>query len=121
MCWRQATVDIHSEVLWRPSEFVDLYDLENLFIFYNIQDTLYVRYMKAHRASQGLGQLTPSYTDKDPLTKKSYWYTRPESHKNTRLDIPADWKEIFASKQITCGAYITTYLQNLVLISTYIS
>lgn len=103
-------VSLLTSMIWRTYLF-----------FYNIQDTLYVRYMKAHRASQGLGQLTPSYTDKDPLTKKSYWYTRPESHKNTRLDIPADWKEIFASKQITCGAYITTYLQNLVLISTYIS
>ncbi|GBE81572.1 hypothetical protein SCP_0313010 [Sparassis crispa] len=42
---------------------------------------------------------------RDPKTKKTYWYTRPESYKTTRLEVPPTWKQDFASKQITCVQY----------------
>lgn len=41
-------------------------------------------------------------TDKDPKTKKNWWYTCGQTHK-TRLEVPDDWKLDFASKQLTCG------------------
>ena len=43
--------------------------------------------------------------DRDVKTKKTYWYTRSEAQKSSRLDIPAVWKKQFADKQITCGEY----------------
>jgi len=42
---------------------------------------------------------------RDVKTKKTYWYTRSEAQKNSRLDIPAYWKKEFADKQITCVEY----------------
>ncbi|OSX66594.1 hypothetical protein POSPLADRAFT_1038667 [Postia placenta MAD-698-R-SB12] len=42
---------------------------------------------------------------RDPVTKKTYWYSRAESHKASRLEVPPVWKNDFASKQITCVEY----------------
>ncbi|KZT04641.1 uncharacterized protein LAESUDRAFT_657375 [Laetiporus sulphureus 93-53] len=42
---------------------------------------------------------------KDPITKKSWWYTRAESQKGSRFEVPEQWKRDFASKQITCVEY----------------
>jgi len=42
---------------------------------------------------------------KDPVTKKHYWYSRAESKKQSRLEVPEQWKRDFASKQITCVEY----------------
>ncbi|EPS97578.1 hypothetical protein FOMPIDRAFT_99127 [Fomitopsis schrenkii] len=42
---------------------------------------------------------------KDPKTKKNWWYTRGQTHKSTRLEVPEDWKRDFASKQLTCVQY----------------
>ncbi|KZT68263.1 hypothetical protein DAEQUDRAFT_728072 [Daedalea quercina L-15889] len=42
---------------------------------------------------------------KDPITKKSWWYTRAQSHKSSRLEVPEEWKLDFASKQLTCVQY----------------
>ena len=48
--------------------------------------------------------------DKDPKTKKSWWYTRGQTHKTTRLEVPEEWKRDFASKQLTCGECLATVL-----------
>ncbi|KAH9830711.1 uncharacterized protein C8Q71DRAFT_883466 [Rhodofomes roseus] len=42
---------------------------------------------------------------KDPITKKNWYYTRAQSHKSSRLEVPEDWKRDFASKQLTCVQY----------------
>ncbi|PCH43474.1 hypothetical protein WOLCODRAFT_25940 [Wolfiporia cocos MD-104 SS10] len=42
---------------------------------------------------------------RDPVTKKSFWYTRAESQKRKRQEVPPQWKQDFASKQITCVEY----------------
>ncbi|KAH9924478.1 uncharacterized protein B0H18DRAFT_1119998 [Fomitopsis serialis] len=42
---------------------------------------------------------------RDPVTKKAWWYTRAQSHKSSRLEVPEEWKRDFASKQLTCVQY----------------
>ncbi|KAI0915786.1 hypothetical protein AcV5_003610 [Taiwanofungus camphoratus] len=42
---------------------------------------------------------------RDPKTRKNYWFTRSETQKATRLEVPPIWKQDFASKQITCVEY----------------
>lgn len=41
--------------------------------------------------------------DKDPVTKKSWWYTTSDRHRNSRAEVPEKFKQIFAEKKITCG------------------
>ncbi|KAH9858569.1 hypothetical protein C2E23DRAFT_880039 [Lenzites betulinus] len=38
-------------------------------------------------------------------TGKSWWYTRANSQKNNRQEVPAKWKRDFATKTITCVEY----------------
>ena len=53
---------------------------------------------------------TKSYLteDKDPLTKKKYWYTSPESHKVSRMLIPKKFKDYFCNKTITISAMVNS-------------
>lgn len=41
--------------------------------------------------------------DKDPITRKRWYYTAPESMKNVRAEIPQEFKDSFAAKEMTCG------------------
>ncbi|KAG1802727.1 uncharacterized protein HD556DRAFT_708729 [Suillus plorans] len=42
---------------------------------------------------------------RDVHTKKSYWFVRSAKQKNTRLEIPEEWKRRFAETRITCVEY----------------
>jgi len=42
---------------------------------------------------------------KDPVTKKSYWFTTSDIHRKTRLEVPEYWKKIFTNKTVTCVEY----------------
>ncbi|KAG2150495.1 hypothetical protein DEU56DRAFT_32120 [Suillus clintonianus] len=42
---------------------------------------------------------------RDVRTKKSYWFVRSDKQKNTRLEIPEEWKRRFAETRITCVEY----------------
>ncbi|KAH7920066.1 hypothetical protein BV22DRAFT_1040298 [Leucogyrophana mollusca] len=42
---------------------------------------------------------------RDAQTKKSFWFTRTEQQKATRMEIPEDWKRRFADTLITCVEY----------------
>ena len=50
-------------------------------------------------------QLMVVVLDRDPQTKKKYYFTAPPSSK--KLLIPEYYKEVFKSKQITCGMLST--------------
>jgi hypothetical protein len=52
---------------------------------------------------QGQRAFLTSFADRDSKTKKTYWFTRPDSQKGSRGDIPQAAKNEFAKKEITCG------------------
>ncbi|KAL5476481.1 hypothetical protein ACEPAI_3338 [Sanghuangporus weigelae] len=45
------------------------------------------------------------YLHKDPVTKKLFYYTVPSSQTGKKLLIPPKYKQIFASKHITCDEF----------------
>lgn len=46
-----------------------------------------------------------NWEDKDPVTKKAWWYTTSDKHRPNRSEIPENFKQIFAEKKITCVEY----------------
>ncbi|KAF8585948.1 hypothetical protein K439DRAFT_1659991 [Ramaria rubella] len=54
---------------------------------------------------QRLTSISKFMDDRDPVTKKKYWYTRSDSHSKSRLELPEPYKKQFRKKQITCVEY----------------
>jgi hypothetical protein len=46
-------------------------------------------------------------SDKDPVTKRLFWYTISETSRAVRNEIPEKYKKEFAEKLITCGGHDT--------------
>lgn len=54
-------------------------------------------------------------TDRDTVTKKSYYFIVSGQNKGVRAEVPEFYKEQFSKKQITCGKLplCTSSLQNI--------
>ncbi|KII92105.1 hypothetical protein PLICRDRAFT_172244 [Plicaturopsis crispa FD-325 SS-3] len=42
---------------------------------------------------------------RDIVTKKAYYFTRPDSRRSARLEVPDHFKDAFSAKEITCVEY----------------
>jgi len=49
------------------------------------------------------------WVDRDPVTKKMWWYTTSDKHRPNRLEVPEKFKQIFAEKKITCGSQLEAF------------
>ena len=58
-----------------------------------------------------------AFQDKDPITKKQFYYMVPASQAGNRLLIPDKFKQIFAAKQITCGEFTHGSRRSLLIIN----
>ncbi|KAF8514161.1 hypothetical protein JB92DRAFT_3096266 [Gautieria morchelliformis] len=54
---------------------------------------------------QRLTSISKFMDDRDPVSKKKYWYTGSDAHSKSRLELPEPYKKQFQRKQITCVEY----------------